>query len=189
MVTSQTQHCTNEGVLRSNSACSMLISEDLRLPRRGIESRPSGIRDIDSTSRPSPLHKVRYDTIRYDTIRYDSIRCEANQAMRCDAMRCDTIRYDTIRYDTIRYETIRYDDGYDTMPYDTRRYKMIRYDTIRYDTTRLQCNNIAPSPSATATIISNIFGRFLFATSWVSTRTCTGLHGCVTERLTVPNWT
>ena len=55
MVTSQTQHSTNEGVLRSNSACSMLMSDDLRLPRRGIEPRPSGFRDIDSTSRPSPL--------------------------------------------------------------------------------------------------------------------------------------
>ena len=55
MVTSQTQHCTNEGVLRSNSACSMLMSDDLRLPRRGIEPRPFGFRDIDSTSRPSPL--------------------------------------------------------------------------------------------------------------------------------------
>ena len=55
MVTSQAQHSTNEGVLRSNSACSMLMNDDLRLPRRGIEPRPSGFRDIDSTSRPSPL--------------------------------------------------------------------------------------------------------------------------------------
>ena len=59
MVTSQTQHCTNEGVLRSNSACSMLMSDDLRLPSRGIEPRPSGFRDIDSTSRPSPLPVYR----------------------------------------------------------------------------------------------------------------------------------
>ena len=51
----QAQHSTNEGVLRSNSACSMLMSDDLRLPRRGIEPRPSGFRDIGSTSRPSPL--------------------------------------------------------------------------------------------------------------------------------------
>ena len=42
MVTSQTQHGTNEGVLRSNSACSMLMNDDLRLPRRGIEPRPPG---------------------------------------------------------------------------------------------------------------------------------------------------
>ena len=28
MVTSQAQHSTNEGVLRSNSACSMLMSDD-----------------------------------------------------------------------------------------------------------------------------------------------------------------
>ena len=44
MVTSQAQHSANEGVLRSNSACSMLMSDDLRLPRRGIEPRPSGFR-------------------------------------------------------------------------------------------------------------------------------------------------
>ena len=55
MVTSQTQHSINEGVLRSNSACSMLMSDDLRLPKRGIEPRPSGFRDIGSTSRLSPL--------------------------------------------------------------------------------------------------------------------------------------
>ena len=34
------------------------MSDDLRLPRRGIEPRPSGFRDIGSTSRPSPLPKV-----------------------------------------------------------------------------------------------------------------------------------
>ena len=55
MVTSQAQHSTNERVLLSNSACSMLMSDDLRLPRRGIEPRPSGFRDIGSTFRPSPL--------------------------------------------------------------------------------------------------------------------------------------
>ena len=60
MVTSQAQHSTNEGVLRSNSACSMLMSDDLRLPRRGIEPRPSGFRDIGSTSGPSPLPVVGY---------------------------------------------------------------------------------------------------------------------------------
>ena len=53
------KHSTNEGVMRSNSACSMLMSDDLRLPRRGIDPRPSGFRDIGSTSRPfsrpSPL--------------------------------------------------------------------------------------------------------------------------------------
>ena len=48
-------YSTSEGVLRSNSACSMLMSDDLRLPRRGIEPRPSGFRDIGSTSKPSPL--------------------------------------------------------------------------------------------------------------------------------------
>ena len=42
MVTSQAQHSTNEGVLRSNSACSMLMSDDLRLPRQGIEPQPRG---------------------------------------------------------------------------------------------------------------------------------------------------
>ena len=46
---------TREYVLRSNSACSMLMSDDLQLPRRGIEPRPSGFRDIGSTARPSPL--------------------------------------------------------------------------------------------------------------------------------------
>ena len=49
MVTSQALLSTNEGVLRSNSACSMLMSDDLRLSRRGIEPRPSGFRDIGST--------------------------------------------------------------------------------------------------------------------------------------------
>ena len=48
------RHSSNEGVLRSNSACSMLMSDDLRLPRRGIEPRPSGFRDIGSTARPCP---------------------------------------------------------------------------------------------------------------------------------------
>ena len=57
MVTSQAQHSTNEGVLSSNSACSMLMGDDLRLPRQGIELRPSGFRDIGSTARPSPLPK------------------------------------------------------------------------------------------------------------------------------------
>ena len=33
----------------------MLMSDDLRLPRRGIEPRPSGFQDIGSTSRPLPL--------------------------------------------------------------------------------------------------------------------------------------
>ena len=55
MVTSQAQHSSNEGVLRSNSAGSMLISDDLRLLRQGIEPRPSGFRDIVSTARPLPL--------------------------------------------------------------------------------------------------------------------------------------
>ena len=39
MVTSQAQPSTSEGVLRSNSACSMLMSDDLRLPRRGLKFR------------------------------------------------------------------------------------------------------------------------------------------------------
>ena len=52
MDTSQAQHSTNEGVLRNNSACSMLMSDDLRLPRRGIEPRPSEFRDIGSTAKP-----------------------------------------------------------------------------------------------------------------------------------------
>ena len=49
------RHSTNEGVLRSNSAQCCMMSDDLRLPRRGIEPRPSGFRDIGSTARPSPL--------------------------------------------------------------------------------------------------------------------------------------
>ena len=55
MVTSQAQHSTNEGVLSSNSACSMLMSDDLRLPRRGLEPRLSGFRIVDSTARPLSL--------------------------------------------------------------------------------------------------------------------------------------
>ena len=52
MVTSQAQHSTNEGVLRSNSACSMLMSDDLRLPRRGIEPRPFGFRSTRFVVKP-----------------------------------------------------------------------------------------------------------------------------------------
>ena len=60
MVTSQAQHSTNDlGVLRSNSACSMLMSDDLRLPRRGIESRVPR-QDIGSTAMPLPLPCVSY---------------------------------------------------------------------------------------------------------------------------------
>ena len=55
MVTSQAQPSTNEGVLRSNSACSMLMSDDLRLPRRGIEPRPPRFRQVNSTARPLPI--------------------------------------------------------------------------------------------------------------------------------------
>ena len=55
MVTSHAQHSTNEGVLRSNSACSMLMSDDLWLPRRGIEPRPTGFREVDSTAMPLPF--------------------------------------------------------------------------------------------------------------------------------------
>ena len=62
MVTSQAQHSTNEGVLRSNSACSMLMSDDLRLPRRGIEPRPFGFREVGSTARPLPLPLLRAKT-------------------------------------------------------------------------------------------------------------------------------
>ena len=47
---------TNEGVLRSNSGDAMLMSNYLRLPRRGIKPRPSGFRDIRSTTRPLPLY-------------------------------------------------------------------------------------------------------------------------------------
>ena len=52
-------HSTNEGVLRSNSACSMLMSDDLRLPIRGIEPWPSRFREVDSTARPLPLPVYR----------------------------------------------------------------------------------------------------------------------------------
>ena len=36
----------------------MLMSNDLRLPRRGIEPPPPGFRGLDSTSRPSPLPNI-----------------------------------------------------------------------------------------------------------------------------------
>ena len=62
MVTSQTQHSTNEGVLRSNSPCSMLMSKDLRLPRRGLEPRLSGFREVSSMARPLPLY-ISYLTL------------------------------------------------------------------------------------------------------------------------------
>ena len=61
MVTSQAQHSTNEGVLRSNSACSMLMRDDLRLPRRGIEPRPPGFRQVDCTARPLPLPNDKFN--------------------------------------------------------------------------------------------------------------------------------
>ena len=61
MVTSQAQHSTNEGVLLSNSAHSMLMSDDLWLPRRGIKPRPSGFWDITTIARPLPLpRRVEY---------------------------------------------------------------------------------------------------------------------------------
>ena len=62
MVTGQAQHNTNEGVLRGNSACSLLMSDDLQLPRRGIKPRPSGFRGLDSTVRPLPLPSISYST-------------------------------------------------------------------------------------------------------------------------------
>ena len=51
----------DEGVLRSNS-CVFNADErrDLRLPRRGIEPRPSGFRDIGSTARPLPLPRYMF---------------------------------------------------------------------------------------------------------------------------------
>ena len=52
------RHSTNEGVLRSNSACSMLMSINLLLPRRGLEPRPSGFLEVDSTARPLPLPDI-----------------------------------------------------------------------------------------------------------------------------------
>ena len=63
MVTSQAQRNTNEEVLLSNSACSMLMSDDLRLPKGGIELRPSGFRGLDSTARPLPL--LNYDDLTF----------------------------------------------------------------------------------------------------------------------------
>ena len=54
----QTQHNTSEGVLLSNSACSILMSDGLWLPRRGIEPGPSGFWDIGSTARPLPLPSI-----------------------------------------------------------------------------------------------------------------------------------
>ena len=59
MVTSQAQHSTNEGVLGNNSAYSMLMRDDLRLPRAGIKPRPSGLREVGSTARLLPLIKTK----------------------------------------------------------------------------------------------------------------------------------
>ena len=53
--TNQAQHSTNEGVLLSISAWAMLVSVDLRLPRRGLEPGPSGFWEVDSTARTLPL--------------------------------------------------------------------------------------------------------------------------------------
>ena len=44
----------NVWVLRSYSTSSMLKSNDLRLPRRGIEPVPSGFWEVGSTARPLP---------------------------------------------------------------------------------------------------------------------------------------
>ena len=52
MVTSQAQHQRGNC---SNSACSRLMSDDLRLPRRRIEPRTSRFRGPDSTTRLLPL--------------------------------------------------------------------------------------------------------------------------------------
>ena len=54
LVTSQTQHNTHEGVL-SNSACSVLISDDLQLPKRGLKPDPSRFWEVGSIARPLPL--------------------------------------------------------------------------------------------------------------------------------------
>ena len=56
MVTSQTQHSTYTRkyyAVIQRAQCWWATT--FRLPRRGIEPRPSGFRDIGSTSRPSPL--------------------------------------------------------------------------------------------------------------------------------------
>jgi len=42
--------------LLSYSTCSMLMSDDLRLLRRGIEPGPSGFGEFGSTAGPLPLH-------------------------------------------------------------------------------------------------------------------------------------
>ena len=55
LVTSQAQYSTNEVVLLSYLTCSMLMSDDLRLPRRGIEPESSGFWEVGSTARPLPL--------------------------------------------------------------------------------------------------------------------------------------
>ena len=54
------RHSTNTlgSTIRSNSACSVLTCDDLWLPRRGIEPRRVGFREVDSTARPLPLHSV-----------------------------------------------------------------------------------------------------------------------------------
>ena len=42
-----------------NSVCSMLMSDDLWLPKRGIEPRSSGFREVGSTARPLPLPRIQ----------------------------------------------------------------------------------------------------------------------------------
>ena len=54
VVISQAQHSTNVRVLRSNSACSMLMSDDLRLPRRGLEPPGSEKSTLPLDHCPSP---------------------------------------------------------------------------------------------------------------------------------------
>ena len=53
--TSQARNSTNKEVPCSNYACSMLMNDDLRLPRWGIEPRPHGFREVGSAAKPLPL--------------------------------------------------------------------------------------------------------------------------------------
>ena len=79
---SQTQqHSTNEGVQLSNSACSMLMSDGLWLPKRGIEPGPSGFWDIGSTARPLPLPSIGSTWIAVSWTLYYYIRSFARSFM------------------------------------------------------------------------------------------------------------
>ena len=99
-VTSHVQHRNNKGVLRSNSECSMLMSNDLQLQRQGIEPWPSGFQEVDSTTRPLPLAINQQLQI---SITCDRLGYSASRLFHIRLFPCSPIPYLPIPYWPIPY--------------------------------------------------------------------------------------